>query len=167
MGKKTRESQRNSYQEVTANFDYPLPDGKFPFTPEEYGKRLMKLRKSKGMTQKEVADYLKISIQAISKIELGKVSINPQYIDSLAKLFDCTKHYLVGYTDDPHEYSVDGAKRKLSIAFSDYASTTKVNHLLLRAHTDPELFDLILKLFDVSKSKREDIKSILAILLKI
>ncbi len=39
---------------------------------EEVGKRIAFFRKEKGITQKELADFLHISYQAVSKWELGK-----------------------------------------------------------------------------------------------
>lgn len=158
------EPQCNSYQELDSDFDYPLPKGKLPLTPEEYGERIMKLREKKGLTQKELGHLIGITPQAISKIESGKLSINLEYMKDFSKIFNCTTHYLAGYTDNPLEVSVDGAKRKISMALYEYSSVCTLNLFLLRVRADPEVFDLFSRLCECPKHKKEKIKQILSIL---
>ena len=159
------EPQCDSYRELNSDLDYPLPNGKIPLTPEEYGKRIMELREKSGLTQQELGNLIGITPQAISKIEFGKLSVNLEYMKEFSKIFNCTTHYLAGYTDDPLEVSVDGVRQKISMALYEYSSVCTLNLFLLRVRTDPETFDLFSKLCECPKRKRGKIKQILSILL--
>lgn len=62
----------------------------------EFHERLAKLRKDKGVTQDEVADYLHISRQAISKWELGLSEPSLYDVKQLAAFFDVSIEELIG-----------------------------------------------------------------------
>jgi transcriptional regulator with XRE-family HTH domain len=57
------------------------------------GEKLKELRQQKGITQKQVAEYLEIAVNSYQSIEYGK--INPSY-DNLVKL--------AGYLEVPSEF---------------------------------------------------------------
>lgn len=64
-----------------------------------FSERLKELRKIKGVTQKEVADAVNLSIRAISNYEQG---IREPSLDILKKLcvyFNVTSDYLIGLED--------------------------------------------------------------------
>ena len=54
------------------------------------------LRKAKGLTQKEVADFIGISQNNYSYLENGKVKIDNGSLQKLADFFDVTVDYLLG-----------------------------------------------------------------------
>lgn len=54
------------------------------------------LRKAKGLTQKEVADFIGISQNNYSYWENGKVKIDNGSLQKLADFFDVTVDYLLG-----------------------------------------------------------------------
>lgn len=62
----------------------------------ELHERLAKIRKDRGVTQEEVADYLHISRQAISKWELGLSEPSLYDIKNLAAYFDISIEELIG-----------------------------------------------------------------------
>ena len=65
-------------------------------TMEIVSKILIELRKEKGLTQQEVADYLKIDRSNYSKYELAKLEINIDMLRKLSKLYDVSTDYILG-----------------------------------------------------------------------
>lgn len=54
------------------------------------GKNLKELRKGFGLTQKGIANLLKVSVSSYTLYELGKILIPTSYIYKLAKKFECS-----------------------------------------------------------------------------
>ena len=63
---------------------------------EIVSKILIELRKEKGLTQQEVADYLKIDRSNYSKYELAKLEIKIDMLRKLSKLYDVSTDYILG-----------------------------------------------------------------------
>ncbi|MBE5748939.1 MAG: helix-turn-helix transcriptional regulator [Clostridiales bacterium] len=63
------------------------------------GLRIAQLRKENGLTQKQLADKLKVDNTTISSWELGKNDVPTAILVELAKLFDTTTDYLLGLTE--------------------------------------------------------------------
>lgn len=61
--------------------------------------RLRELRKSRDVTQQELADYLKIGKTTISNYETGYSSPDNETLSELAKFFNVSVDYLLGRTD--------------------------------------------------------------------
>ena len=59
------------------------------------------LRKSKGLTQKELANLLFLDQTTISKWELGKAIPDYLTLNKLAEFYDVSTDYLLGRTDSP------------------------------------------------------------------
>ena len=64
------------------------------------GSNIRRLRISCGMTQGELAQYLCVSIQAVSKWERGYSYPDTSLLLPIAKKFDVTLDELFGRTDD-------------------------------------------------------------------
>ena len=65
--------------------------------------RIRDCRKSKDMTQKELAEKLGVKEAAVSKWESGKVENIPRTtIDAMAKLFEVNPCYLMAFSNDPN-----------------------------------------------------------------
>lgn len=62
----------------------------------EYCKIIIQLRKDEGLTQQQVADYLKIDRSNYSKYELGKLELSIPMLISLSKLYHVTTDYILG-----------------------------------------------------------------------
>lgn len=56
---------------------------------------LLNIRKKRGITQKELADQLDLSITAISQYETGKREPKFETLKKIAKIFDCTVDELI------------------------------------------------------------------------
>ncbi len=65
-----------------------------------YGERLKSLRKEKGTPQKELADYLGISIRGYQFYESENNEPNIKMLIALADYYSVTIDYLVGRSDE-------------------------------------------------------------------
>ena len=63
-------------------------------------RRLKKLRRENGYSQKQVADFLEIDQSYLSKIESGKRNLNDVNFEKLCLLYNCSYEYLLGKSDD-------------------------------------------------------------------
>ena len=66
-----------------------------------FNERLKEIRQSKKLTQKEVANSIKLGERNYQSFEYGKCKPSFDTLISLAILFDVSIDYLVGRTDDP------------------------------------------------------------------
>lgn len=60
-----------------------------------FGEKLQSLRKSKGMSQEQLAEQIAISRQAISKWELGESNPDLENIIQISNIFNVTTDYLL------------------------------------------------------------------------
>ena len=58
--------------------------------------RMRELREESGLTQKQVADILRLERSCIAKYEAGESSPNPDMLLSLAKIYKVSVDYLIG-----------------------------------------------------------------------
>ncbi len=65
------------------------------------GNRIRERREHKSLLQKDVANYIGISQQAVARWEKGETEPDSETLVKLAELFECSVDYLVGRTDDP------------------------------------------------------------------
>ncbi|WP_051622629.1 helix-turn-helix domain-containing protein [Exiguobacterium sp. AB2] len=75
------------------------------------GKRAFARRKDLGLTQKFIAEQLKVSPNTYSNYESDKRKIEADMIPKLAKLLKTTTSYLLGESDDPEETKFEAAMR--------------------------------------------------------
>lgn len=66
---------------------------------KEVGERLKESRKIKKLTQKQVADLLRMTQQQYSRFENGVFQLNYEQIIFLCKLLDISSDYLLGLSD--------------------------------------------------------------------
>jgi transcriptional regulator with XRE-family HTH domain len=71
------------------------------------GKRIGEMRRKRGLTQRQLADKLKVSHGRISLYETGDRSPDPEMLNKLADFFGCSVDYLLGRSDDPDPISKD------------------------------------------------------------
>ncbi len=69
----------------------------------EFKDRLVALRKEKGMSQEDLAEYLGLSRQALSKYELGLSEPDISTLMKLSSLFEVSTDYLLGKSDGRKE----------------------------------------------------------------
>ena len=63
--------------------------------PESIGERIKVLRKSRGMNQQALADFVHISKENISKWENNKLTPSAVMIEAVANYFEVTPYYLM------------------------------------------------------------------------
>lgn len=62
-------------------------------------RRIAMLRRESGMSQMELAKYLKLSQQTISKYENGKADPDKDTLIKLSELFNVSTDYIIGNSD--------------------------------------------------------------------
>ncbi len=62
--------------------------------------RIRDLREDSDLTQKEVADYLKIKQNTYSQYENGQRQLPLEYLIALAKFYDTSTDFILGLTDE-------------------------------------------------------------------
>lgn len=65
-----------------------------------FGSRLKELRKSKKMTQKQLADFVFVDCSSVTKWETGKAYPDYEKQNKLADFFNVSVDYLMGRTND-------------------------------------------------------------------
>ncbi len=63
---------------------------------------LRKLRKSRGLKQKEVAEALDITTATYSRYENSKFQLSQSFLFKLVKYFNVSSDYFIGITDIPY-----------------------------------------------------------------
>lgn len=64
---------------------------------DNFSKRLRKIRKSKGLTQKQLAEKIGIELPIISWYETGKHSPRIEYLEWLCKALEVSSKDLLGF----------------------------------------------------------------------
>ena len=63
------------------------------------GNRIRERREHKRLLQKEVANYVGVSQQAVARWEKGETEPDSETLIKLAELFECSVDYLLGRTN--------------------------------------------------------------------
>lgn len=100
--------------------------------------RLKELRTSKGLSQKDISAYLKITREAYSLYEAGKRQMTYESLDSLADYYDVSVDFLLGRDEGlllaEKETRLIKAYRELDArGKSSVDATLRHEHDLLRA----------------------------------
>lgn len=115
------------------------------------GKKIRELRRAKDLTQEQLADYLNISYQSVSKWETGTAAPDLSFVIPLARLFDISTDELLGFEQSKEdllkkEYSEayeetwknGNLEKRLQIcleAVRDYPGDMQWLHRLAMAHS--------------------------------
>lgn len=70
-----------------------------------FGDNIQKLRNSKGMSQQELADAIRIGRSTLANYEQNKREPNYKTLESIAKYFNVSVDYILGITDDKQDYT--------------------------------------------------------------
>ena len=69
-------------------------------TKDIFGKRLFKIRESRGESQQELADSIGITRQSLSRYELGERTANIDLLKKISEHYNISADYLLGLTDN-------------------------------------------------------------------
>lgn len=124
--------------------------------------RLKELRTQKKMSQKDLADFLKMKRENISNYERGTVTnVSSETLNKLSDLFDVSTDYLLGRTDDPNP---------IASAIKDFSHVTDKD-LEVTAPKDEEEADLLaafrLESEDMSAEEKQKFNNSLKGMMKI
>lgn len=72
----------------------------------EHNYRVAEARKEAGLSQKQLADLLGVSQQAVYYYETGRSDMKASVLKEISRLTGCTISYILGISDDPHETAV-------------------------------------------------------------
>ena len=90
----------------------------------EIATRLKNIRQDRDLTQKEIADILKIDIKTYNRVENNRGQLSMQNIVALAAYYKVTTDYLLGVTNTP-EPQTQINKEQLYKAFSKASANEK------------------------------------------
>ena len=110
------------------------------------GERIANLRKSKGISQEELADVLMTSRQAISKWERGESDPDIGRLKDLATYFNVSIDYLLGY--DMEDASVNGFMERMKKSIEDDTydiSIKEIKMIVLKNKNNLNLLLLIIE----------------------
>ncbi len=121
---------------------------------KEIGRNISSFRKAKGMTQKQLAEQLFVSVSAVSKWENGESMPDVYRVKELAKVFDVSVSTLLGEGDVVHAdndlgdrvFYIDLQAKKDRTAeqkISDKTVKDKRSRMILKAYTNVVLMKVI------------------------
>ena len=64
------------------------------------GSRLKKARELKGLSQRQMAERLNVTMQSVSNWEADNQSISLEHIESCARILGCSMDYLCGLSNN-------------------------------------------------------------------
>ncbi|MFD0870993.1 HTH-type transcriptional regulator immR [Chlamydia abortus] len=67
----------------------------------EYGSRIYALRTSRGLTQEQLAQHLKISRASLAHYEQNRREPDSSMLSRIANYFDVSVDYIIGRTNNP------------------------------------------------------------------
>lgn len=114
------------------------------------GDRLRALRKDRGLTQVQMAQYLNVQQSRINRYETGASTPGPEVFIQLADFFDVSMDYLYGRCDDPRGKLYDNQAEELT----------------QRAKENPEIEEFVEMLFDPKSATSGKVKEALLRILK-
>lgn len=123
------------------------------------GSRIKNLRDKHDLSQKRVAQALKISNTQLSRYESGDRRPDPEMIRKIADYFDVSTDYLLGRSDDPSPCKSDLPSKSIAQEFPDLAD---IDPILLRRFVetiknDPYQTLFFDNLLNASKEEREQL----------
>lgn len=110
------------------------------------GEIIAELRKDKHLLQKDLADYLNISVGTVSNYETGAHEPDFKTLCTLADFFQVSTDYLLGRTDLPYDV------KKLNQPLRDGITISDVTHSLL--NMSPENLDSVLEYMELLTYKK-------------
>ncbi|MBP3292753.1 MAG: helix-turn-helix transcriptional regulator, partial [Clostridia bacterium] len=80
----------------------------------EFDRRIKNLRKSRGITQEQLAGYLDVSPQAVSRWETGTSCPDIALLPQIAALFEITTDELLGVNETEKRREINAVVRETS-----------------------------------------------------
>lgn len=130
---------------------------------EGLGGRLKKLRKIKGITQSQMADYLSINSVTYSDYEREKINPDLRKILLLADFFSVTTDFLLGVTnDDVHPMSENPKNEQIQKSTPKYTPNNTPNEQINKPNTHYGSTDQSSVMMEIITSQRQLIEHLSA-----
>lgn len=71
------------------------------FTKEQFGQRILQIRKEHHETQSDLAELIDTKKSHISEVENGKATVSVEKVAKICEHYKVSADYLLGLTDDP------------------------------------------------------------------
>ena len=97
--------------------------------------RLKRLREAKNVTQRELADFLRLTPKAVSFYELGQRDIPNETLQKLADYFRVSTDYILG-RDEPPKKSMVGGIIEMIAALSPQKQEQAKSYIAFLANED-------------------------------
>ncbi len=95
---------------------------------DSVGERLLELRSQKRMTQEDLAEYLNVSRQSVSKWELNKALPDVEKLMQLSGLYEVTLDYIVTGKEIPKNVTEESALVHTESVFEQQDTESSVPH---------------------------------------
>lgn len=111
-------------------------------------KNLKSIRQKQGLSQKQVADFLNISPQSVSKWEKGEALPSIEFLPKLSELLNCEINDFFA-VNSQKEYDIEAIKSFIDF-YQEYALTLNENRMEIIPLFDkhPNLIEEVTKLFE-------------------
>ena len=90
------------------------------------GERILTLRKSRNLSQKELAEQVGITEASLSRYENNLREPKGEIIAKIAEALKCSTDYLLGLTNDKTEYKSKSSLHKNEIKYETYGDIEKI-----------------------------------------
>ena len=95
---------------------------------QELGKRYATIREQQGFSQKQVADFLEISVEQLDDFEKGNAKIGVSVLEKSCDLFGCS---LLMMTGNEEIYTLPNVSNVQHLTIEDMAGLSAVNKIAL------------------------------------
>lgn len=122
---------------------------------KDFGARLLLLRKEKGVSQADVAEYIGLTVAAYQNYENGRREAGYDTISKLADFYGVTTDYLLGREPQPDD-PIKMLSRKLNLNLYEKAIVTAYLAMGTKSRTD--LVKMVQNVADAIKNGTESKK---------
>ena len=131
-----------------------------------HGQRVDWLMKNKNpngkMTLEQLGKEIGVCYETIRGITQGRnQSVNVKHCNAIARYFGCSAYFVLGIGDDPHSVLINGELFRVPFIRDNHVDFFRTLHSTQWARIDPELFELVGKLFYADKEIRDAAKTFL------
>ena len=116
---------------------------------KDFGARLLSLRKEKGASQADVAEYIGLTVAAYQNYENGRREAGYDTISKLADFYGVTTDYLLGREPAPNPFS------DLNLSEEDEANVV-AKYMSLPPEIRACMLDVLVQLGDAAKKRQPE-----------
>ena len=119
---------------------------------KDFGARLLSLRKEKGVSQADVAEYIGLTVAAYQNYENGRREAGYDTISKLADFYGVTTDYLLGREPAPNPFA------DLNLSEDDEAEVI-AKYMSLPPEIRACMLDVLVQLGEAAKKRSDETRS--------